>query len=296
MVRDNSAARSVEEDSLVKITKEQLVGVRAVFFDIDGTLVNSDHQFTPGIEERLTILRSRGFRICLASGRPSFAAKPIIDALKIHDPCVFFSGGAIVQPSDLSLIESKPLGSDTVLSAIRHGEAQGWHTELYSAKEYAIAEDSDLAVIHREYLHHEPTITPLSEFGKQHEILKVVFAVPESFGEKEQEDLKRRFPDASLGIGYGAAHPWISFVNFTSREASRETAFSSMLDLLEVSQAETAAFGDGESDIPFLKLAQVGVAMENASREVKAAADHVCGHVDREGIVPVLDLLVAASG
>ena len=55
--------------------------------------------------------------------------------------------------------------------------------------------------------------------------------------------------------------------------------------------ADTVAFGDGGNDIPMLKEAAVGVAMGNASDEVKKAADYVTDNVDDDGIRNALEHL-----
>ncbi len=44
------------------------------------------------------------------------------------------------------------------------------------------------------------------------------------------------------------------------------------------------AFGDGNNDLEMLKTVGLAVAMENASKELKEAADVICGHVSEDGI------------
>ena len=51
---------------------------------------------------------------------------------------------------------------------------------------------------------------------------------------------------------------------------------------------EAIAFGDGGNDIEMLRYVGTGVAMGNASDEVKAAADYVTTSVDDEGICHAL--------
>ena len=48
------------------------------------------------------------------------------------------------------------------------------------------------------------------------------------------------------------------------------------------------AFGDGGNDIPIIEYAGIGVAMGNATDDVKAAADYVTDTVDEDGIVTAL--------
>ena len=51
-----------------------------------------------------------------------------------------------------------------------------------------------------------------------------------------------------------------------------------------MSREEAIAFGDGNNDIEMLQSVGTGVAMENASAQLKAVADDVCGHVVEDGI------------
>ena len=52
---------------------------------------------------------------------------------------------------------------------------------------------------------------------------------------------------------------------------------------------QAMAFGDGNNDIEMLKMVGRGVAMGNASMELKAAADDVCGDVAEDGIYSYLN-------
>ena len=52
---------------------------------------------------------------------------------------------------------------------------------------------------------------------------------------------------------------------------------------------QAMAFGDGNNDIEMLKTVGRGVPMGNASMELKAAADDVCGDVAEDGIYSYLN-------
>ena len=49
--------------------------------------------------------------------------------------------------------------------------------------------------------------------------------------------------------------------------------------------AEVMAFGDSDNDIGMLKYADIGIAMGNASDNLKAVADMISEHVDDEGFM-----------
>lgn len=50
--------------------------------------------------------------------------------------------------------------------------------------------------------------------------------------------------------------------------------------------------GDGGSDLPLLQAAGIGVAMANATAEVKAAADYVTTSCDEDGVAVALEKFV----
>ena len=57
-----------------------------------------------------------------------------------------------------------------------------------------------------------------------------------------------------------------------------------VLEYYHLSKEEAMAFGDGNNDLEMLKTVGLAVAMENASKELKEAADVICGHVSEDGI------------
>ena len=60
------------------------------------------------------------------------------------------------------------------------------------------------------------------------------------------------------------------------------------LEDCSISQEEIMAFGDGENDMDMLKFAGTGIAMGNADTQVKAIADEVTESVDENGVVRAL--------
>ncbi len=61
-------------------------------------------------------------------------------------------------------------------------------------------------------------------------------------------------------------------------------AFLWLLDYLGIRPEETIAMGDGGSDIPLLRAAGIGIAMDNALDYVKAAADDVTASCDEDEV------------
>ena len=68
------------------------------------------------------------------------------------------------------------------------------------------------------------------------------------------------------------------------REATKAKALAELARIWGIAQSEIAAFGDDLNDIDMLSFAGIGVAVENALDEVKAASDQVCSNNDEDGV------------
>ena len=84
-------------------------------------------------------------------------------------------------------------------------------------------------------------------------------------------------------------HP--QFSDLVNRENSKASGIEALLRHYGIDRSECIAFGDGGNDIEMLDYCGIGVAMGNASDEVKAHADFVARSVDDEGILHALTAL-----
>ena len=77
--------------------------------------------------------------------------------------------------------------------------------------------------------------------------------------------------------------------------ADKGGALLRLAELLGIRREETMAFGDGENDMSMLRMAGLGVAMENAEDHVKAAADYVTVTNNEAGVAAALRKFVLSA-
>ena len=82
------------------------------------------------------------------------------------------------------------------------------------------------------------------------------------------------------------SHPYM--VNMIPKEAGKSQAIRWCLQHLEVDQEDSYAMGDGFNDVDMLRAVGHGIAMGNASDNLKAAAEYVTLPVDEDGVVCAL--------
>ena len=60
--------------------------------------------------------------------------------------------------------------------------------------------------------------------------------------------------------------------------------------LLRVDARSILAFGDADNDLELFAVSGTGVAVENATRSLKARADHLAGHYKKNGVAKFIDV------
>lgn len=88
--------------------------------------------------------------------------------------------------------------------------------------------------------------------------------------------------DSGYGDGYG-------YLDIVQPGVNKATGIQVLLDEFGIDASEVMAFGDAGNDAQMIGLAGVGVAMGNASDDLKAIADLVCEHCREQGVLKVLE-------
>ena len=78
------------------------------------------------------------------------------------------------------------------------------------------------------------------------------------------------------------------FADVVPLSSSKSDGIDLLCERYGIDKSQTMAIGDGGNDIDMLRYAAVGVAMGQASDEVKAAADYVTSNVDDDGVARAL--------
>lgn len=73
---------------------------------------------------------------------------------------------------------------------------------------------------------------------------------------------------------------------------NKAEALANLTQMLGIDLSQVAALGDGHNDVEMLRAAGVGIAMGNASDEVKAAAEWVTGTNDEAGVAQAIGKLL----
>lgn len=257
--------------------------IRAAAFDLDGTLLNPEREMTRAVIDAIKALEQRGITAIIATGRSYRAMRPFQQLLDIQAPVVCYNGASVYGRSGekqyAQLLEDEisrriiTLGREAGVhlhgfrDEVLYYEFMNPEIEAYENRIgfSGIQTDFDaidpLSMTKMMYIHQEPGV--LSEIGRK---------LADEFGHR---------------IHHCFSMP--TFYEMMDGRVSKFNALKLVLDELGISPEETLAIGDGHNDIAMLQGVKYGVAMENASKEVRDSVSLQAPGNGRDGAAAFLN-------
>lgn len=245
--------------------------IKLVAVDIDGTLVNMGaNRISENTTEMLKRLQSNGIKICLATGRAPIIL-PRFDGVAF-DAFLTFNGSLCYNQSET--IFSSPISHEDVLKIIRNAGNLGRPVSVATEDRLAAnGLDADLAE-YFSFAHLELTVAEDFETVCQEKIYQIMLGCRES-----------DYGAILNGVdGAKIAAWWDRAVDVIPASGGKGVGIRKILEFYHLDRSEAMAFGDGNNDIEMLTAVGTGIAMENASPNLKAVADDICGSAAQDGI------------
>lgn len=253
---------------------------KALFFDIDGTLVSfQTHAIPTSTIEALTLAHEKGIQIFIATGRPTLIINNLGELQKrgLIDGYITMNGGYCYVGDEI--IYKSPVIQKDVQTMARISKEKGYACIFVGEQEAWVCQpDNELRQIFYNFLGVKEFPEVSFEEGTSHEI----YQMTPFFSAEDEQVIAPQMPDSEFGRWYH------TFVDITAKGNTKQNGIDHFIKHFGFKLEETMAFGDGGNDIGMLRHAGIGVAMGNAKDDVKAAADYVTASVDEDGIAKAL--------
>ncbi len=246
--------------------------IRIAFFDIDGTLVNfGSHQIEPDAVAALDAMRARGVKVCISSGRH----KCVMDNLHDYpfDAYICVNGGLIM--IDDVYTHRRPVPRDDAMAIARAMQENAIPQIVYIEEGVRMSfsdENSDRML--RKLCIKTPPFTDIVELAKTSPIYQFT-----PFLKRGQEKILNSWPVSTLLSRWND-----EFVDLNPPDVTKAGGMALVMEHYGIDRSESIAFGDGGNDIAMLEFAGIGVAMGNATPDVKQRADYVTTSVGDCGV------------
>lgn len=274
---------------------EKNCNIKLVFFDIDGTLLTTQGEYTSRLVQQIRRLQGQGIKTAIASGRPSYTARFLIEEVGIADIGVFCTGAEIYDPKKQQHLHLHTLDNTLITRLYERTQELGIYCEFYTPQYHTVNQTCDISDIHSKHLRVSPTLIEGSSLMKENpEIIKLLLGCKQgNEGGHGLKQLAEEFPMLEFAFAHFLPRPEWEFASVISSAANKHQAFDQVLNYYGLQPAEVMAMGDSHSDMVFIQRAGIGVAMGNASEPVKAVADYVTLSADEDGAAFALEQLIA---
>lgn len=261
---------------------------KIIVLDIDGTLTNSKKEISPATLEGLIDIQSRGYKVVLASGRPTPGITPLAKQLKLADYGSYilaYNGGRIIDCRTGETIYQKTLPADCLPILLENAKEAG--VGLVTYEDEAVISGTET----NQYMEIEAKIVnlPIKKVDNFCEYVNfpvnkcLMTGEPEAIAAME-EKLKKIFNGY---INIFRSEPF--FLEIVPPGVDKAHSLLKLLNSIGLTNKEMICCGDGFNDISMISIAGLGVAMENAQESVKEAADYITKSNDDDGVLYVIN-------
>lgn len=271
--------------------------IKAIFFDIDGTLMNSQSRALESTREAIAKAQQKGILCGVATGRGPVDLACRIDQLPL-DMYVTYNGQLVFtdqldlyrHPFDPEVLNEIVTFADTEFRQIIFGgrtrvdgsylmqKSQGkWLKRLAGKMPTWFPVRASKKVMQQINTHRRP-----GRYSKLSIVQEPIYQCVLYSAESEAAYLAKRLPNCS----FQRSNPYS--VDIIPKGGSKLLGIQQFLSQNNLCLEEVMAFGDHLNDIAMLQGVAIGVAMGNAQPETKAAADFVTRSNDDDGIAYAL--------
>lgn len=259
------------------------MSIKLIAIDIDGTLIDSNHQLHPATINALRKKAADGIKIVLCSGRPMIGMLPFVEQLGLlseNEYTISYNGALVQHNADQKTLIEHTLSHADFLRIAKIGQELNLKMHILDL-EYMYTPNRHISeyTVFDSYATQMPLqYCPIEEMP-QTTISKMMFV-----DQAERLEAAIQKLPAELYDDYTMLHSMPFFFEFLNKKASKGNAVRDLAAYLGIQQAEIMAIGDNENDLDMLTYAGIGVAMANASENAKKAADVITKSNDEQGV------------
>lgn len=254
---------------------------KLIAIDIDDTLLTDDLQISPRTRRAIRQAVAKGVYVVLCTGRIRKGAVRCYNELGL-DTLMILSGGAEVCDAAGQMVFAAPVDPPLAKKVLQYAYDNGIHAQVYLDGELVYRERNQYSAMYEMSFGHMGVLQG-DLLSRQLNTPKVLYVMDVSRADQIQKDAEALFPMLSVK----RSKP--QYLEFARPDVSKGKALEFVANHYNIRREDIIAVGDSQIDIPMLEFAGLGVAVANASSEVRQAAQVVCPSNEEEGVAVVIE-------
>ena len=264
--------------------------MKALFFDLDGTLLDSTKHIPSSAVQALTAARARGVQVYFATARSPRLKQTLgwtAREFSLFDGGIYSNGGytELAGAGRYAFIDAQAVRRCVDIAS---GYAD-IHMSLHSAGHGYTLNFPLTDGVRAGWGITEENLRPLDEYVITHSEKMMVFR-GELIGETEPlpEALYQALAEACEGLAHCYLTDRGASVQISALDAGKLAAIRGIQARMGWADAEIAVFGDDSNDLEMIGGYPVSIAMGNGAQAVRAAAAYVTRANDADGVAYAL--------
>lgn len=272
---------------------------RILAIDLDNTLLQARTEVSAANRQALDLAEQAGCRVVICTARGRYSTRPVLGSLgSISGPHIVFNGAATFPCFDGDPEEVLTLDRDVLRERLQaageHGMGvSGFEDPRHGDRVYVDRPNEGL----RRWAADNPERVVMVDDVE--DIIDRDLVVLLCWGTQEQARRLQRAIGRPKALAPTRVAPALQFDSYlldvTAAGATKGEALARLAERLNVDRSAVIAVGDAPPDIGMIRYAGLGVAMGNASEEVRQAADHVAPPVEHDGVARVVERFILQS-
>lgn len=261
--------------------------IELVVADLDGTLLDTNHEVSERAAQAIKKLREQHIRFMLATGKTRQSAIKIIEQLGLDTPGVYVQG-LVLQNADGSIRHQTTLDPAIARQAITFAEDRGFSLVAYSGTTTYVRKRDHNTNLIVEYGEPEPEVVGPLQNILGHTSVNKVAIIDRADARRVKAvrwQLNMQFNGAATLLQPAVAE----MLEVLPKGTSKGGGLRMLLKDMGIPPSKVLAVGDGENDIEMLQYAGIGVAVANADEFVRKAANHVTTASYGDGLAEAIE-------
>lgn len=273
--------------------------IKLICIDMDGTLLNANHEITKENKEALLKAHAKGINIALCTGRIFISARYYSDLIGIDTAVIASNGAFIKRGYDDEPVFENTMSKDVALEIYnivkKHGlriNFNSWDTLI---REDEVPKDHAYSIMNKnlpqekqvKFIVEEDIVSVINNF--EGNLLKGIVIEKENSKAlfECKEELKSTFGEKLHVVSSGPDN-----FEVMVGSTSKGNAVKHLAEILNVKQEEIMCIGDSENDLSMIEFAGVGVAMGNGMDLIKEAATFVTDTNENSGVAKAIEKFI----
>ncbi|MFZ0488841.1 MAG: HAD family hydrolase [Salegentibacter sp.] len=258
--------------------------IKLIVADMDGTLLNDQHELHPDFWKVEEELSNKGILFSIASGRQFYNLEAKFERIK--DRVLFLAENGTYVSYKGKELYTNPLDHEHAIDFIKMGRKLEDTMLVLCGKESAYIETDD-----------EKFRKEISKFYKRLEVVEdltkiddVVLKVTLCNFNGVEDHTYPHFVNYTDRFKVAVAAK--VFIDITALDANKGNAIKDIQQELNISPEETLVFGDYLNDLEMMKAAKYSYAMKNAHPEIISASNYITNFSNNEnGVLRTIEEL-----